>query len=304
MSASSEDPVGFGVSSWRIVVDRDLCQGHGVCESEAPDVFEVSKDGVLTVLDESPPDRRPQGRRRGREVLPDPCPDDRGGRDLMPAFPREELEEMVERWLQANKDAEASGDWTAMARCSPRTPPTAGTTGPTNEFMAVGRDEIRDVALGLEMGGLDGWEYPYQEILIDERKGQVVGFWKQIALATRADGTRYEVAGIGGCWFGYAGDFQWRFAARLVRLRQRRRLLPRDDRRRHALRGHDGPHAPLARRRAPRPLRHRPGPCPPLAEPMRATSLTTPTASVCADHRHAVLGAQRSCVVQCCVVRS
>ena len=55
--------------------------------------------------------------------------------------------------------------------------------------MAVGRDEIREVALGLEMGGLDGWDYPYQEILIDERKGQVVGFWKQIADATRADGT-------------------------------------------------------------------------------------------------------------------
>ncbi len=35
------------------------------------------------------------------------------------------------------------------------------------------------------------------------------GFWKQIALATRADGSRYEVAGIGGSWFGYAGDFQW-----------------------------------------------------------------------------------------------
>jgi len=46
------------VSSWRIVVDRDLCQGHGVCESEAPAVFSVSKDAVLTVLDESPPDER------------------------------------------------------------------------------------------------------------------------------------------------------------------------------------------------------------------------------------------------------
>jgi sterol 14-demethylase len=44
------------VSSYRIVVDRDLCQGHGVCESEAPDVFSVSKDAVLTVLDETPPD--------------------------------------------------------------------------------------------------------------------------------------------------------------------------------------------------------------------------------------------------------
>jgi ferredoxin len=42
----------------RIVVDRDLCQGHGVCQSEAPDVFSVSKKGVLTVVDESPGEER------------------------------------------------------------------------------------------------------------------------------------------------------------------------------------------------------------------------------------------------------
>ena len=81
--------------------------------------------------------------------------------------------------------------------------------GPKEHFMAVGRDEIRDIALGLEMGGLDGWQYPYEEILIDEAKGQVVGFWRQIADATRADGSHYEVAGIGGSWFRYGGDLQW-----------------------------------------------------------------------------------------------
>ncbi len=43
------------MSGWRIVVDRDLCQGHGVCESEAPAVFSVAKDGALTVLVEAPP---------------------------------------------------------------------------------------------------------------------------------------------------------------------------------------------------------------------------------------------------------
>ncbi len=37
----------------KIIVDRDLCQGHGVCESEAPEVFSVSKKGVLTILRES-----------------------------------------------------------------------------------------------------------------------------------------------------------------------------------------------------------------------------------------------------------
>jgi hypothetical protein len=76
--------------------------------------------------------------------------------------------------------------------------------GPREEFMAVGREEIRDVALGLEMGGLDGWKYPYQEIVIDEVKGYVLGFWKQVA-----DGGAYEVPGIGGSWFRYAGGFQW-----------------------------------------------------------------------------------------------
>ena len=40
----------------RIRVDRDLCQGHGVCEAEAPTVFEVPKAGQVNVLDEHPPE--------------------------------------------------------------------------------------------------------------------------------------------------------------------------------------------------------------------------------------------------------
>lgn len=43
------------MTGYRVVVDRDLCQGHGVCESEAPEVFSVAKSGELTVLDETPP---------------------------------------------------------------------------------------------------------------------------------------------------------------------------------------------------------------------------------------------------------
>ncbi len=40
----------------RVVVDIDLCQGHGVCESEAPEVFAVGRDHQVEVLDPSPPD--------------------------------------------------------------------------------------------------------------------------------------------------------------------------------------------------------------------------------------------------------
>ena len=42
--------------AFRIVVDRDLCQGHGVCESEAPDLLEVGKDKQVVVLQERPDD--------------------------------------------------------------------------------------------------------------------------------------------------------------------------------------------------------------------------------------------------------
>ena len=38
----------------RIIVDRDLCQGHAACEGEAPAVFSVSKKGELTVLESNP----------------------------------------------------------------------------------------------------------------------------------------------------------------------------------------------------------------------------------------------------------
>ncbi len=125
----------------------------------------------------------------------------------MPAYPRAELEEMVERWLQANRDAEAAGDWRTMADLYAEDATYGWNYGPGEDFMCVGRDEIRDVALGVEMGGLDGWEYPYQRVLIDDQQGEVIGLWKQVA--TVPDGGTEEVAGIGGSWFGYAGNFQW-----------------------------------------------------------------------------------------------
>ena len=40
----------------RIKVDFDLCQGHGECEGEAPEVFELDDDGKLKVLQENPPE--------------------------------------------------------------------------------------------------------------------------------------------------------------------------------------------------------------------------------------------------------
>jgi ferredoxin len=38
----------------QVQVDRDRCVGSGVCESLAPDVFEVDDDGLLIVHREEP----------------------------------------------------------------------------------------------------------------------------------------------------------------------------------------------------------------------------------------------------------
>ncbi len=59
------------------------------------------------------------------------------------------------------------------------------------------------------MEGLGGWTYPYMRILIDEVQGEILGLWRQVADATRADGSHYEIAGLGGSWFRYGRQPPW-----------------------------------------------------------------------------------------------
>jgi ferredoxin len=40
----------------RIVLDRDRCEGLGMCEAMAHEFFVVDDDDTMTVLDESPPE--------------------------------------------------------------------------------------------------------------------------------------------------------------------------------------------------------------------------------------------------------
>ena len=128
----------------------------------------------------------------------------------MARFPRAELEEMMQRWLKANQNAEAENDWPKYL--TPFYTEDAvyyWNMGPHEDFIARGRQQIHDWALGTEMEGLEGWAYTYEQILIDEEKGEIVGFWKQIAPFKRPDGSNYEIAGVGGSWFRYAGNFMW-----------------------------------------------------------------------------------------------
>lgn len=40
----------------KIVIDYDMCQGHGNCEGDAPEVFQLDDDGNVQILQKSPPE--------------------------------------------------------------------------------------------------------------------------------------------------------------------------------------------------------------------------------------------------------
>jgi hypothetical protein len=127
----------------------------------------------------------------------------------MPSLPREQLEDFVERWLEANREAERTGDWRILASFYTDDATYGWNIGPKEDVMCVGIDEIRDIALGQEMEGLEGWKYPYQRVIIDDKIGEVVGFWKQVATDPNdGAGRTYEVYGIGGSWFRLNSDIK------------------------------------------------------------------------------------------------
>jgi len=55
---------------FRVVVDKDLCQGHAVCTGEAPEIFEIGPDNLVALIDETP---RKELRRKA-ELAAEYCP--------------------------------------------------------------------------------------------------------------------------------------------------------------------------------------------------------------------------------------
>ncbi len=61
----------LGQNDWvHVVVDRLKCESNGLCVGYAPDVFEISDDDELVVLEESPS----EGRRTAVELAVRMCP--------------------------------------------------------------------------------------------------------------------------------------------------------------------------------------------------------------------------------------
>lgn len=116
---------------------------------------------------------------------------------------RAEIEEFWDSWLAGNREAERTGDWRILADWYAEDATYGWMYSPDEHFMAVGRDQVRDWAIGIEMDGLDGWHYDYVCTMIDEQKQMILGFWKQRSGITNdATGDEYEILGLGGSWFG------------------------------------------------------------------------------------------------------
>ena len=116
---------------------------------------------------------------------------------------RAEIEAFWESWLAANREAERTGDWRVLADSYAEDATYGWMLTPDEHFMAVGRDQIRDWAIGIEMDGFDGWHYDYMATVIDEKSAMIVGSWKQRSgIVDDATGREFEVPGLGGSWFG------------------------------------------------------------------------------------------------------
>jgi ferredoxin len=55
---------------YRVGADLDLCQGHAMCELEAPDYFRVPKRGKVEIVDVEPPEDAREAIERAVEMCP------------------------------------------------------------------------------------------------------------------------------------------------------------------------------------------------------------------------------------------
>ena len=127
----------------------------------------------------------------------------------MPAYPRAELEEMVERWLQANRDAEAAGDWKPMAELYTPDATYGWNYGPDTDFMAVGRE--RDPRAGPRRRDGRPRRLAVPVPGDPHRRGQGPG--RRLLEAGRRRHPCRRPPLRGGRhrrqWFRYGGDLQW-----------------------------------------------------------------------------------------------
>jgi hypothetical protein len=128
--------------------------------------------------------------------------------EYMSAYSRDEMEEMMRRWLAVNEKAEKEGNWRHLADLYSEDC-LYGWDTPNGKYEFRGRETIRETCVGAAMDPYKGWTYPYDKIVIDETRGAVMATWWQTppGAPVREDGTPMTV--IGASYFKYGGNYQW-----------------------------------------------------------------------------------------------
>ena len=126
----------------------------------------------------------------------------------MSTYSREEMEEMMRRWLAVNDKSEKEGNWRHLADFFSEDC-LYGWDTPNGKYEFRGRETIRETCVGAAMDPYKGWTYPYERIVIDETRGSAMAIWWQTppGAPVRADGTPMKV--IGASYFQYGGNYQW-----------------------------------------------------------------------------------------------
>ena len=126
----------------------------------------------------------------------------------MAQYSREEMEEMMRRWLAVNDRAEREGNWRCLADFYTEDVKYGWDT-PNGRYEFNDRETVRETCVGAAMDPYQGWTYPYDKIVIDETRGEAFCTWWQTppGAPSREDGSPMRV--IGASWFKYGGDYQW-----------------------------------------------------------------------------------------------
>jgi len=126
----------------------------------------------------------------------------------MRGYPRQELEQMVQLWVETNARAEREGNWRPLADLYTEDAYYCWDI-PGGLYEARGRENIRATCVGDAMDPYAGWTYPYDKVVIDEHKGECFASWWQTppGAPVRTNGAKMRI--IGASWFRYGGNRQW-----------------------------------------------------------------------------------------------
>lgn len=114
----------------------------------------------------------------------------------MPEFERskQEVKAMMDRFIEANRKAEETRDWSGLADFYAEDCEYQYTMGEQGTRVCRGREAVRQYVMGKDMIGFEDWVFPYDWVVIDGNR--VMTKWWNQAPQKRDDGTPYRVVGM------------------------------------------------------------------------------------------------------------